>query len=194
MNKLILLLLLVTPYSFTSFPEKPKGLKVGTKAPEFSLKDRIGNQVDLKSALAKGPVVLVFYRGQWCPYCNKYLSQLEDSLSLIAAKGGQVLAISPEVQESLDQTIAKTKASYPVLHDQDLKIMKAYDVAFQVDSATVTRYKKYNIDFDKANGENGAYLPVPATYVIGKDGMIKYVYFNEDYQKRAHVREILEFL
>lgn len=194
MNKIIGILMLLVCFAFTGLPDKPKGLKAGTMAPLFSLMDQNGSNTDLKTMLTKGPVVLIFYRGQWCPYCNKYLSHLEDSLNMIKAKGGQVLAISPEMQESIEQTVSKTKASYPVLHDAGLKVMKAYDVAFSVDTTTVARYKKFNIDFDKANGQNGANLPVPATYVIGTDGKIKYVFFNEDYKKRASVKEILEYL
>ncbi len=186
--------MLLVCFAFTGLPDKPKGLKVGSMAPLFSLKDQSGAKVELKTMLANGPVVLIFYRGQWCPYCNKYLSQLEDSLNMIKAKGGQILAISPEMQESIEKTVSKTKASFPVLHDEGLKVMKAYDVAFSVDTITIARYKKFNIDFDKANGQNGANLPVPATYVIGADGTIKYVFFDEDYKKRASVKEILKFL
>ncbi|WP_290710882.1 redoxin domain-containing protein, partial [Flavihumibacter sp. CACIAM 22H1] len=119
--------------------------------------------------------------------------QLEDSLQLLTAKGATILAVSPEIQENIAKTIAKTKASFPVLHDAQLKIMKAYDVAYDVDPETIERYKKFKIDFNAVNGSNGAKLPVPAVYII-KNGVISYRFFNEDYTKRPSVRELAEQL
>lgn len=173
---------------------KPEGLKIGDKAPDFTIKNSANEVFSLSKALKKGPVVLVFYRGQWCPFCNKQLSQLNDSLSQIKAKGATVVAISPEVEESIAKTVEKTKASFAVLHDDKMAVMKSYKVNFAVDANTVERYKKYGIDFNQANGNNGANLPVPATYIIGTNGIIKYVFFNVDYQKRASVKEILDNL
>ena len=172
----------------------PEGLKVGDKAPEFSAKDQVGKLISLKEALKRGPVVMLFYRGQWCPYCNKQLSHYSDSLALISAKGATVLAITPETAENVKKTIEKTKANFPVLEDEGLTIMKLYKVNFAVDEKTVMKYKGYGVDFDNANGSNGANLPVPATYIISKDGKIKYVFFNTDYRKRASVQDILDNL
>ncbi|MBK8520425.1 MAG: AhpC/TSA family protein [Chitinophagaceae bacterium] len=172
----------------------PEGLKVGEIAPDFSAKDQDGNIINLKQALQKGPVVMLFYRGQWCPYCNKQMSRFSDSLSLLIAKGASVLAIAPETAENVKKTIEKTKSTFPVLEDQGLAIMKMYKVNFAVDEKTITKYKGYGIDFDEANGVNGANLPVPATYIIGKDGKVKYVFFNTDYRKRASVMDVLNNL
>lgn len=172
----------------------PAGLKVGDIAPDFNAKDQNGKTVSLKQALKNGPVVMLFYRGQWCPFCNKQLSRFSDSLSQLTAKGASVLAITPENAENVKKTIEKTKASFPVLEDEGLTIMKLYKVNFAVDENTITKYKGYGIDFDKANGTNGANLPVPATYIIGQNGKIKYVFFNTDYRKRASVLEILNNL
>lgn len=169
----------------------PKGLAVGDLAPDFTATDQNGQAVHLKSLLADGPVVLVFYRGEWCPYCNRYLSQLEDSLRFLTNKGAKVVTVSPEKAENIAKTIQKTKASYAVVHDEGLQIMKAYDVAYPVDDKTILRYKKYGIDLASANGENGANLPVPAVYIISRDGKIHYRFFNWDYKVRASVRAIL---
>jgi peroxiredoxin len=173
---------------------KPVGLKVGDVAPPIDALDQNGNKVTLQESLKKGDVVLVFYRGQWCPYCNKQLSKISDSLSFIKAKGASVFTITPETNENIKKTISKTKATYPILEDKGLAIMKSYKVSFEVDENTITKYKKYGIDFTKANGENGANLPVPATYIVGKDGKIKYAFFDMDYSKRASVLEILNNL
>ncbi len=172
----------------------PTGLKVGEAAPMFTAKDQDGKKVNLKKALKNGPVIMLFYRGQWCPFCNKQLSHFSDSLQMLKAKGATVLAITPETADNVKKTIEKTKSSFPVLEDAGMAIMKQYKVNFAVDENTITKYKGYGIDFDKANGANGANLPVPATYIIGKDGIVKYVFFNTDYRKRVSVQEILNNL
>ena len=173
---------------------KSEGLRINDKAPDFTAVDQKGEKVNLKKQLKKGNVVLIFYRGQWCPYCNKQLKQLEDSIDFIKAKGATVLAITPEVPENISKTIAKTNASYSVLYDEGLKIMNAYKVAFQVEAKTVEKYKGYGVDFLKANGSNGANLPVPAVYIISKKGKIIYRFFEVDYTKRPSVKTILDHL
>ena len=195
MNKIFLLVSVLMVSLYVSAQSGPAGLAVTDKAPEFTAKDQNGKTFDLQQQLKKGPVVLVFYRGQWCPFCNRQLKKLEDSLSFISAKGATLVAVSPEVTENIAKTIKKTKAGYPILHDEGLKIMKAYDVAYDVDEATIKRYKGYGINFDEANGsDNGARLPVPALYIIRKDGTIAYRHFDPDYRKRPSVAEILAHL
>ena len=191
MIKLFVSLFAVMQFGIAFSQTTPKGLEVNDKAPIFNAKDQSGKDFNLQKALKKGAVVLVFYRGQWCPYCNKQLSQLQDSLPQIEAKGATLVAVSPEQVENITKTIGKTKAAYPILHDEDLKIMKAYDVAFKVDDATIEKYKTYGIDFEKANGSNGANLPVPAVYIINKKGKIVFKSFDADYRKRVSVATIL---
>ena len=189
---MLVALLLVSTWSMAQ--EAPKGLALQAKAPDFSAKDQAGTTISLKDQLKKGSVVLVFYRGQWCPHCNKQLSKLEDSAQLIKAKGASLIAVTPEKQENIRKTIAKTKASYPILFDEGLQIMKSYNVAYAVDNTTIERYKKYGIDFNETNGANGANLPVPAIYVINKEGVIVFRHFDPDYRNRATVAEILKHL
>ncbi|MFY0626347.1 MAG: AhpC/TSA family protein [Reichenbachiella sp.] len=167
---------------------------VGDEAPNFSGIDQFGRNFDLKEVTNKGPVVLMFYRGYWCPYCNKQLSQMEDSLSFITEKGGTVVAVTPEQPEGIEKTIKKTKASFVILHDKDLKIMNQYDVGFRIDE-DVLRKSKSRINYiEKNNGSNGPNLPVPATYIIGQDGKIMHAFYDPDYKKRATVGKILENL
>lgn len=194
MKQLILSLSVLIAAVTLNAQDGPKGLNVNDKAPEFSAKSQDGKTISLKEKLKSGPVVLVFYRGQWCPYCNRELKNLEDSLSLITAKGATLIAVTPEKPENISKTIAKTKASYPVLFDDGLKIMKNYDVAFAVDPKTIEKYKGYGIDFNEVNGNNGANLPVPAVYIINKDGGIVYKYFDADYRKRPSVADLLDHL
>jgi peroxiredoxin len=195
MKKLILSVsVLLSTVSIFAQPE-PKGLNVNDTAPDFSAKDQDGKILHLKDQLKNGAVVLVFYRGQWCPFCNRQLKKLEDSLSLITGKGASLVAISPEKPENIAKTIEKTKASYPILFDDGLTIMKSYDVAFAVDDKTIEKYKTYGIDFSEVNGStNGANLPVPAIYVISKEGKIVFRHFDKNYTKRASVADILDHL
>lgn len=172
----------------------PSGLKVADKAPQFEAADQNGNSVQLTQLLKKGTVVLIFYRGQWCPYCNRQLKELEDSLVFIKEKGALLVAITPEKPANIKKTMAKTKASYPILFDDGLKIMKQYEVAYDVDAITIDKYKKYGIDFTEVNGNNGAVLPVPAVYIINKTGEIVYKFFDTNYTKRPSVKELLSYL
>jgi peroxiredoxin len=121
MKKLILLPLFVLSVGLIMAQEAPEGLFLNSKAPDFKGKDQNGADVRLKDLLKKGKVVLVFYRGEWCPYCNKNLKRLEDSLQLIKDKGATVIAVTPEQPESIAKTIEKTKAEYSILHDVDLR-------------------------------------------------------------------------
>ena len=191
MKKLFLCLLTTISISLLSAQDKPEGLFINSKAPDFKSKDRNGKDVSLRELRKKGPVVIVFYRGNWCPYCNRHLQQLQDSLQLIKQKGAQLVAITPELQDGIQKTIEKTKASFPILHDEDLKIMKAYDVAFQVDERSMGRYKNAGIDLATINDKKNAnYLPVPAVYIVNKDGTITCRFFDSDYKKQISCEEI----
>lgn len=175
--------------------EKPEGLFINSKAPDFKAADQYGNEIRLKDVLKDSLVVLVFYRGQWDPYCSKYLKKLEDSLQFIKSKGARLIAITPEKPEYISKTIEKTKASFPVIYDKETKIMKAYAVMFEVDDKTVSRYKNADIDLATFNGQKDKiYLPVPAIYIISREGTILYRFFDTDYKKRATVEEILNNL
>jgi peroxiredoxin len=102
--------------------------------------------VRLKDLLKKGKVVLVFYRGYWCPFCNKELTRLNDSLQFITEKGATVVAVTPEKPENIDSTVNRTKATFSILYDEGMKIMKAYDVAFEVQENVATRYRNAGLD------------------------------------------------
>ena len=183
-------LLLITILSFTTL-NSPEGLNVKDDAPNFTAIDQNGKTVTLKELLKSGSLVMVFYRGEWCPYCNKQLMDLEDSLTLITNKGASIIAVSPEKQQNIAKTIQKIKATYSVLSDDSLKIMSAYKVAFELDAKTTEKYKNWGINLQEMNGSNGNNLPVPAVYIINKEGKITYRYFDINYKKRVSVSEIL---
>ncbi len=192
MKKILCSLLSILIISAAVAQGKPEGLFLNSKAPDFKLKDQSGNEVSLKQLRKKGSTVLIFYRGNWCPYCNKQLKSLQDSLSLITAKGAQLVAITPEANAGIDSTIAKTGAAFPILYDEGGKMLEAYQVSFKVDDKTVNRYKMAGIDLAKNNGQKEVMLPVPAVYIINKEGSITYRYFDENYRKRVSVKEIVD--
>jgi peroxiredoxin len=195
MKKLLVLVTLIFSFSILHAQDKPEGLFINSKAPEFKGKDQSGNEVSLKDLRKKGPVVVVFYRGNWCPYCNKELKRLQDSLQLLTAKGAQVVAITPERSEGITKTVEKTGATFSILHDEDMKIAKGYGVAYQVDEKTQQRYKNFGNDLLEINGQKDrAYLPVPAVYIVNRDGAVTFRYFDEDYRKRVFVKDLLSNL
>jgi peroxiredoxin len=180
---------------FLAAQEKPEGLFINSRAPDFKANDQYGHEIRLKDVLKDSSVVLVFYRGDWSPYCIKYLKTLEDSFQAIKKKGARLFVVSPEKPEYISKTIEKTKATYPLLFDKEIKIMKAYAVASEVDERTVSRYKNADIDLVAATGQKEKiYLPIPAVYVINKEGTIVYRYFDTDYKKRPAVLDILDNL
>jgi peroxiredoxin len=171
--------------------EKPEGLFINSKAPDFKGTDQSGVAVNLKDARKKGPVVVLFYRGYWCPYCNRELKRFQDSLNLIIEKGAQLIAITPEGAEGITKTVEKTGIEFPVLSDADMKISKSYQVAYAVDDRTLGRYKNADIDLLTLNAQKQAMLPVPAVYIVNKDGSVTYRFFDADYKKRVWVKDIL---
>jgi peroxiredoxin len=176
--------------------EKPQGLALMSKAPDFNAKDQNGKNITLKALRRNGPVVILFYRGNWCPYCNKQLNELQDSLQYITAKDAQVVAITPEASDGINKTIEKTGAAFSVLNDKDVVISKAYNVSYEVDTATMNMYKKnWDVDFRQINQQKDkAYLPVPAVYIVNSKGIITYRFFETDVTKRPSVKELLENL
>ena len=136
--------------------------------------------------------MLLFYRGNWCPFCNRELKAFQDSLEQIQAKGAQVVAITPETREGIDSTIRKTGAVFPLLYDENLKVATEYQVVYNLDDKTVSRYKVGGIDLLKTNNQKVAMLPIPAVYIINKEGTVTYRYFDENYRNRVSVKEILK--
>lgn len=191
-----LYLLLISTIAFFSFTttDPPTGLKIGDTAPDFSGTNQKGKVIHLKESLKSGPVVILFYRGEWCPYCNRQLKTIQDSLQFITHKGASVIAVTPENAENRNKTIEKTTASFHILSDDHSKIMHAYQVAFLLDDKTTEKYKGYGIVLPERNGTNGAELPVPAVYIVNKEGKITYRHFDQDYTKRASVKELIDHL
>jgi peroxiredoxin len=193
MKKAALLFLFSLFFCLLAVAQK-QTLKVGDVAPVFSAADQDGNFVDLKEKLLKSKVILIFYRGHWCPYCNRELTALQDSLKLLQAKKAKVIAISPELPVYVQKTIEKTDVTFPVLSDRGHSIMDAYGVTITLDAAAQNRLKNIGVDLQLVNGANGNVLPVPAVYIINQQGKIDYIFFDPNYRVRPSVKELLEHL
>lgn len=175
--------------------EKPEGLFINSKAPDFKLKDQSGVEVSLKELRKKSQVVVIFYQGNWSPYCTRELTRFQDSLQLITDKGAKVIAITPEASEGISKTVEKTKALFPILYDEEMKVSKAYQVAYEVDERTLNRQKGFGNDLLVVNNQKQkAFLPVPAIYIVNKEGSVTTRFFDFDARKRPWVKEILKEL
>ena len=173
----------------------PNGLSEGTIAPDFFGEDQNGEMVRLSEQRKNGPVVLIFYRGYWCPVCSRYLSKFQDDLSIIIEKGASVIAISPEQNDGVNKTIKKNTISFSILSDEKYSIMDQYGVRFLVTDQYASKIKtRFWSDIAQNNGDDKPYLPVPATYVIGQDGKIIKTFFDLNYKNRPTVEEIANYL
>lgn len=171
------------------------GLLPGEQSPDFKAKDQHGNIFHLNSILKKTPVVLIFYRGHWCPLCNKHLNEIQEKLIEIQNKGATIVAVTPEKAEFIDKTIAKTGAKFFLLHDSSYTIANAFDVTFRPDSISRLLYNTVlKANLKEAHDDASQRLPIPATYIIGQDRKIVWRHFDPDYKKRSSVTDILEHL
>ena len=169
-------------------------IKVGDSAPDFVLPDAVGKPVKLSDLLAKGPVVLSFYRGQWCPYCNLELRALELALPDITAAGATLVAVSPQTPDNSLSTVEKNELTFVVLSDVDNVVANQYGLVFQLPKSLHPIYANFGIDIPAHNGDTTYQLPVPATYVIAPDGTVFHAFLNADYTKRLDPVDILATL
>ena len=166
-------------------------LKVGEKAPDFELPAPTGKQVKLSALLKNGPVVLNFYRGEWCPYCNLEIRAFQQMLPEFQQANAQVVAISPEQPDHSLTMQEKHELAFPVLSDVGNKVAHRYGLVFTLDESLRPLYKGFGIDIPAHNGDESFELPVPATYVVDGSGIVRYAYANADYTLRAEPAEVL---
>jgi len=170
-------------------------LQVGATAPDFALPDARGGTVMLSEKLAAGPVVLTWYRGGWCPYCNIQLAAYQQILPKIEELGASLIALSPELPDKSLSTSEKNSLRFPVLTDLNLKVAREYGLVFKL-TPEVLAYYNENFSLSDYNGSAAApdELPLAATYVIGTDGKITWAFLAADYTKRAEPQDILKAL
>lgn len=171
-----------------------RAIHQGQKAPDFTLPDAKGQPVRLSDLLKKGSVVLTFYRGGWCPFCNLQLKSYQSHLTEIRAKGAELVAVSPQTPEYTLSTAEEDALTFPVLSDVGGQVARTYGLVFKVSDEVVPIYKKFGIDLEKHNGDARHELPIPGTYIIGRDGTVLSSHVDADYKKRLSIEAILAAL
>ncbi|KOY01531.1 peroxiredoxin-like family protein [Pseudomonas nunensis] len=171
-----------------------KALKVGDKAPLFTLKDPDGNPVSSADLLAKGPLVLTFYRGVWCPYCNMELQALQAFLPTLQEVGANLVAISPQIAANSRKSVRTNGLEFPILSDTHNDVAQAFGLRFALPDYLVELYKNLRNDLPTFNDDPSWTLPMPARYVIGQDGVIRYAEVNPDYTQRPEPEAMLDAL
>lgn len=162
--------------------------------PEFELTNATGETIKLSDLLEKGPLVISFYRGGWCPYCNIELRALQDSLWAIREQGAELVAITPEVPDQSLSTREKNELDFEVLTDTHNKVAKQLGIVHQIDEELDGIYQSLGINIDEHNQDGKNELPLPATYVIDQDRIIRWVFVRADYRLRAEPAEVIEAL
>ncbi|MFM0624752.1 peroxiredoxin-like family protein [Paraburkholderia xenovorans] len=171
-----------------------RALKAGDAAPEFILNDPDGKPVSSTELLKRGALVISFYRGVWCPYCNLELTALEEALPSFKAEGANLVAISPQNAVNSRKSVRTNKLSFPILSDTHNDVAAAFGIRFALPDYLVELYKNLKNDLPAFNGDNSWTLPMPARYVIGQDGTILYAEVNPDYTHRPEPQDMLPVL
>jgi len=173
---------------------KDNALQIGQKVENFSLANHNGENIELADLLKKGPVIISFYRGGWCPYCNLELKALNDYLLQFKTQSAQLVAISPQLPDETLSTAQKNDLEFDVLSDVSNKVAEQFGLLFTLDERIQALYTQFGIDFEHYYGDKSFKLPLPATYVINQEGVITYAFLNEDYTLRAEPTDIMAAL
>lgn len=169
-------------------------LRVDDRIPEFLLPNAEGQLVSSSQLLTNGPLVLSFYRGMWCPYCSQELNALADAAPHLKAAGATVAAITPEVGGLALKTKRERGLQFEILCDVDNGVAMEFGLMFRIPADIQKSYLKFNVDMPKIYGNDGWMIPIPATYVIGQDGMIVHAYVNPDYRERCDPESLVDIV
>ena len=168
-----------------------QALQVGDQAPDITLPDATGRLVRLADLWKENVTVLIFYRGGWCPYCNLELRAWQKQLDALTQLGGKLIAISPQTPDNSLSTAEKNELAYPVLSDSALTAAHGFGIAFEMPQPLIDLYSKVGNDLPVLNGNGRWALPLPATYVVGRDGVIQFAHIESDYRMRAEPTDVL---
>lgn len=171
-----------------------RALKQGDRAPAFDLPAPDGKSVSSAALLARGPLVITFYRGVWCPYCNLELQALQDALPEIQTAGGSLVAISPENAANSHKSVRQNELSFPILSDKGNAIADKFGLRFRLPDEIIAIYKGFGNDLPMVNGDDSWTLPIPGRFVIAPDGIIVYAEVNPDYTIRPEPSALMPAL
>jgi peroxiredoxin len=169
----------------------PEALGVGDRAPDFELRNALGDEVRLSELLARGPVVLTFYRGAWCPFCNAQLRGLQGALPEIEALGASLVAVSPQLPDGSLQLIDEHALTFEVLSDVRSNVASDYGLVITLTPADVALFLEVGNDLAQVNGDDAWVLPAPATFVIAGDGTIRYARIDADFTARGEPADVV---
>lgn len=167
--------------------------QIGDQAPDFTLSNAVGKSINLAEHLKEGPIVLTWYRGGWCPYCNLTLRYLQNALPAFKAEGASLIALTPELPDRSLSTAEKHELTFEVLSDMGNKVAHEYGVVFKLTPEVAEMYQNA-FDLHGYNGDESDELPLAATYVIDQQGIIKYAFLDAEYRHRAEPSDIISVL
>ena len=170
-----------------------RALQVGDTAPDFILNNQLKEPVRLYDELKKGPVVLTWYRGGWCPYCNITLHYLQEKLPYFEELGASLIALTPELPDNSLNTSEKHNLQFQVLSDVGQGVSKKFGIVYKLTDAVAEIYQN-SFDLHAFNGDQSHELPLAATNVIDRQGIIRYAFLDADYRNRAEPEDILQIL
>ena len=164
---------------------------VGDMFPDATMKDATGRTVSIKNLLNAGPLVVTFYRGGWCPYCNVELKAYQNILGELSKKGATLVAVSAEKPDTSLTTVEKNNLSFPVLTDEGNQLAQSLGIAFEMPEELVKLFQKFELDLPNRNEKSEWTLPIPATFLVGRNGKILLAHVDRDYRKRLEPAEVL---
>jgi peroxiredoxin len=167
-------------------PEDVQPLLPGMRAPAFSLRDAAGKPVSFNPEALERPLIVTFFRGGWCPYCNLHLSELRHAEAELKSMGFELWFVSIDRPERLYASLEDPDIGYTVYSDAQLQASRAFGIAFRMEDELVAKYREYGVDIEEVSGESHHVLPAPSTFLIGTDGVIRFQYTNPDYAVRLH--------
>ncbi|MCZ8521601.1 MULTISPECIES: peroxiredoxin-like family protein [Paenibacillus] len=171
------------------------GLKEGEQAPNFTLGNPLGEQVSLQDELGKGPVVLTFYRGAWCPFCNVQLRAYQQALPGIQQYGGRLIAVSPQSPDHSLTQKEKEQLTFQVLSDPDGRVAEQYNLLFELPDSLQNTFKhSLRLDLTEFNQTSRWVLPVTATFILGQEGIVRRTHVNPDFMQRMETQDIIDEL
>ncbi|KAI5460958.1 thioredoxin-like protein [Mariannaea sp. PMI_226] len=177
-----------------SFDTEYSTIKVGDTMPGFSLSNALDKEITSESLLAKGPILITFYRGEWCPYCNLALHSLQKHIDDFQAKGVTLIAISPELPNQSLTTTEKMSLKFEVLSDVGNKFAKQLGILWKQPESLRPIFGDFGLDLEARNGDDSFELPIPTTLLVDKEGIVRNIYVEPDYRKRLEPSTALEWV
>lgn len=169
-------------------------IQVGATLPEFTLTDALGKDVSNKTLLANGPILITFYRGEWCPFCNLHLAALQKHLTEFEAKGVTLVAITPELPTETLSTTEKQGLKFAVLSDTGNKYARKLGIVWKMPETLRPTFKTLGNDLVKSNGDDSFELPIPASLLVDGKGVVRKTFVDPDYTKRLEPETALQWI